>query len=67
MALIMSGIMSLAISIFNIGFVHNILLIWLKAWCFAFVIAFPTVIFVAPIVRKIMALVISDNAISDSD
>nr|WP_286235914.1 DUF2798 domain-containing protein [Thalassotalea sediminis] len=53
MALFMSGFMSLVISIFNIGLVENILSVWLTAWLFAFCVAFPTVIFVAPIVHKL--------------
>jgi len=56
MALLMSCFMSLIISIFNMGLVDNILFIWLKAWAFAFVVAFPTVIVVAPVVRKLVAL-----------
>ncbi|MCK8125527.1 DUF2798 domain-containing protein [Pseudoalteromonas sp. 2CM39R] len=45
--------MSFVISVFNVGMVENIVAIWLKAWLFAFCIAFPTVIFVAPVVHKL--------------
>ncbi len=48
--------MSFVISIFNIGFVNNILSVWLKAWAFSFSIAFPTVIFVGPTVRKLVEI-----------
>ncbi len=41
MALFMSGFMSLVISIFNVGLIDNIATIWLKAWAFAFCVAFP--------------------------
>jgi uncharacterized membrane protein YjjB (DUF3815 family) len=58
MALLMSCIMSFVISVFNVGLVNNILSIWLKAWSFAFVVAFPTVVLVVPAVRKMMNLVI---------
>ena len=58
MALFMSCIMSLVISIFNVGLADNIIHIWLKAWAFAFVVAFPTVTFVAPIVRKLVAVMV---------
>jgi len=58
MALFMSCIMSLVISVFNVGFVSNILLIWLKAWSFAFVVAFPTVVTVAPIAKKLVGVVL---------
>ena len=53
MALLMSGFMSFVISLFNVGMVDNIITIWLKAWVFAFSIAFPTVILVAPLVHKL--------------
>lgn len=56
MALLMSCIMSLVITVFNVGFVNNIIYIWLKVLAFAFVVAFPTVIIVAPIVQKIVSL-----------
>lgn len=59
MALLMSGFMSLVITLFNLGLVNNLLFIWLKAWLFAFCIAFPTVIFVAPIVHKLTDKLIS--------
>ncbi|WP_231659002.1 MULTISPECIES: DUF2798 domain-containing protein [Pseudoalteromonas] len=51
----MSGFMSLVISIFNVGIIDTIISVWLKAWIFAFCIAFPTVTFVAPMVDKLTA------------
>lgn len=59
MALLMSCFMSFVISVFNVGFVENIIWIWLKAWGFAFSVAFPTVIIVSPIVRRLVKLVIA--------
>ena len=50
--------MSFVISLFNVGFVNNILTIWLKAWGFSFVVAFPAVVVVSPVVRKLVSLVI---------
>jgi Protein of unknown function (DUF2798) len=60
MALFMSGIMSLVITIFNIGLVSNIVVVWLKAWGFAFIVAFPTITVVAPIVNKLVSRVLKD-------
>lgn len=57
----MSCIMSLVISIFNVGLVSNIVSIWLKAWSFAFVVAFPTIMVVSPLVHKLVSLVLSDE------
>ena len=61
MALLMTCVMSLAISIFNIGLVDGILSIWLKAWGFAFCAAFPTMVIVSPMVKRLVKLVINDN------
>lgn len=66
MALLMSCIMSLVISIFNVGLVSNIIHIWLKAWAFAFIIAFPTITVVAPIVQKLVSLVIKKETIANT-
>ena len=61
MALFMSGIMSLVITIFNLGFTDNLVLIWLKAWSFGFIIAFPTVLVVSRLVAKLVSFVMVDN------
>lgn len=58
MALFMSCIMSLVISVFNVGIVENILTIWLKAWSFAFIVAMPLVLLVSPIARKLVNLLV---------
>jgi len=61
MALFMSCIMSFVISVFNVGMVTNIIVIWLKAWSFAFIVAFPTIIIVSPIVHKLVSLVLHEE------
>lgn len=61
MALFMSCFMSLVVSIFNVGWVNGIIAIWLKAWGFAFCVAFPTVVLVAPIARKFVSLLVEDD------
>lgn len=53
--------MSLVISIFNVGLVPDIIVIWLKAWSFAFVVAFPTILLVSPVVHKLVGLVLHDE------
>lgn len=63
MALLMSCIMSLVISVFNVGLVSNIISIWLRAWSFAFVVAFPTILVVAPLVHKLVAMVLQDEEV----
>ena len=61
MALLMSSIMSLVISIFNVGLADDIVSIWLKAWGFAFVVAFPAIMMVSPIVDLMVKVVIKSD------
>ncbi len=61
MSLIMSNVMSLFISLINVGFIEGIVGIWLRAWGLAFVVAFPTVVLVTPLVRRLVALSLSSN------
>jgi len=60
-ALLMSGIMSFVITLFNLGFVSDIIQRWLQAWGFAFSIAFPTVIVISPLVHKLVELVLHEE------
>lgn len=50
----MSCIMSFFISVFNLGIVEGIFVIWIKAWVLGFLVAFPTVLVVSPIVKKVV-------------
>jgi len=56
---IMTFIMSLIITIINIGFVDNILYIWIHAWIVSFAVAFPAVLVVLPFVRKLVTVIAS--------
>lgn len=49
----MSFIMSGAISFINVGFVGNFIDIWFHAWLVAYAIAFPSVLLLFPIARKL--------------
>lgn len=60
MSLLMSGLMSLFISLINVGAVDGIFLIWLRAWALAFVVAFPTVVAVTPLVHRLTASVVAE-------
>jgi len=61
MSLLMSCIMSFVISVFNIGFASDLSAIWFKAWCFAFVVAFPAITVISPVVRKLVSLTIRNQ------
>lgn len=56
-ALLLSGFMSLimsgAITYINLGFVEHFIAIWFHAWVVAYAIAFPSVLIVFPIARRL--------------
>ena len=58
MPLILSGIMSGAISCFNIylkiGAAEGFISIWLHAWSLSWLMAFPLIMIVLPLVRKFL-------------
>ena len=58
----MSCIMSFVITLFNVGLVSYIVHLWLKAWLFGFIVAFPTITVVAPIVHKLVSLVLKEES-----
>ena len=65
MSFLMSGIMSFVISVFNMGWVANIVEIWLRAWGFAFIVAFPTIFAISPIVHKLVSMVLKEQSHED--
>ena len=52
MAVLMTGLMSFFVTLFNMGLVDNFISIWLQSYWKAFLIAFPTVLVIVPYVRK---------------
>ncbi len=61
MAFIMSALMSFVVTSYNLGFSDDLLIRWLKAWRFAFIVAFPILLVVAPVVRKFTAQLIQQD------
>jgi hypothetical protein len=49
----MSFIMSGAITFINLGWLDHFFFIWIHAWLVAYAIAFPTILLVFPIARKL--------------
>ena len=58
MSFFMSGIMSLVVTTINIGLVDDLILRWLNSWPMTFDIAFPTIMVVAPMVKRIVGRLI---------
>lgn len=53
LSFLMSGLISLINIIHNIGFVDHLATIWVSAWFFSWCVAFPAVLILLPIVRRI--------------
>lgn len=53
-SLIMSFVMSMAITFLNLGWVDDFVARWMHAWLTAFMIAFPTILLVLPIARSLV-------------
>ena len=54
MSLMMSFLMSGVVTFINLGIVDHFVILWFKAFIRAFAIAFPCVLLLVPLVRKIV-------------
>lgn len=61
MALLMSCLMSFVITLFNVGLVPGLPALWLRAWMFAFTVAFPAILVIAPVVQRLVELVMKSD------
>lgn len=52
---LMSFIITCVATLRAVGLADNFLEIWMSAWVFSWMIAFPTILFVAPLARKMVA------------
>ena len=52
MVFVMTTVLSFVSTVKNIGFTHLFVVNWLKSWAFSFIIAFPLVLLIMPIIRK---------------
>ncbi|WP_281259778.1 DUF2798 domain-containing protein [Bowmanella denitrificans] len=62
MSLSMSGIMSLVVSLHNLGWSEHIISIWLSAWRFSFMVALPTVLILTPLMRRLVDSLTAQNS-----
>ena len=53
----MSFVISGVLVVVNLGFIENFFSVWANAWWKAWIVAFPSVLFIIPMVRKIMTLI----------
>lgn len=58
LSVLMSGIVSCISTIKTVGLASDLLGRWLGAWGVSWVIAFPTLLILLPLVRKVVGLVV---------
>ncbi|MFT4090033.1 MAG: DUF2798 domain-containing protein [Asticcacaulis sp.] len=58
LSLMMSGLISLVMLILHGGLTSHLLPDWIRAWAIAWVIAFPSVLCILPLVRKLATLIV---------
>lgn len=56
LSLVMSGVVSMVAVLRSVGFADGLVGIWLHAWAFSWCVAFPTVLFVLPLVRRVVGV-----------
>jgi hypothetical protein len=61
MVLIMTFIVTFVSTAKNIGFPSDFIIQWFKAWGFAFIVAFPTVILIMPSIKKIITKMVCNE------
>lgn len=63
--LILSGLMSLLVAGIStyrhVGFVEGYAALWVGAWLTAWLVAFPLVLVIAPLTRRAVALLFTDD------
>jgi hypothetical protein len=58
LSILMSGIVSFIATVKTAGLHEELVSIWLGAWQVSWVIAFPTLLLVLPLVRRIVSLLV---------
>lgn len=58
LSLFMTCIVSLVSTLHGIGLAEHLVSIWLSAWALSWLIAFPTLLMVLPLVRRLTALLV---------
>ena len=61
MVLIMTFIVTFVSTAKNIGFPSGFIILWLKSWGFAFIVAFPTVMLIMPSIKKIVSKMVCNE------
>ncbi|MCC6301431.1 MAG: DUF2798 domain-containing protein [Gammaproteobacteria bacterium] len=58
LSVFMSGVVSLISTLHSLGLVHDLPRLWIGAWVVSWGIAFPTLLLVLPVVRRLTRLIV---------
>lgn len=61
MAILMSGVMSAAITAAHIGLIDNFMFLWIESWVWSLFLAFPLIIILSPISEILTKLVVKES------
>ena len=54
MGAITTGIISFSLIAINIGFVNTFIKVWLKSWVLAYFFVIPAILFIAPLIERLV-------------
>ena len=58
LSVIMTCIVSLISTLHSVGLSRGVLMLWMTAWGLSWIIAFPTLMLLLPLVRRLTAMVV---------
>jgi hypothetical protein len=58
LSIFMTGLVSLISTLRSIGLADNLLQVWMGSWAMSWVVAFPALLLVLPLVKKITGLLV---------
>jgi len=62
LSLMMTFIVSAISTLYSVGLTPDVHRLWLSAWAMSWLVAFPTLLVVLPVVRRIVALLVEPAA-----
>jgi hypothetical protein len=61
MGIMTTGIISFTVIAINIGLGDRFLTIWLKSWGLAYLVVIPCILFISPLVEKLVQKLLGEN------
>lgn len=61
LSILMTCVVSLISTLRSVGFIDNFPYVWLNAWCISWIVAFPTLLLLLPIVKKLTLFVVKTS------